>query len=265
MKHYEKITEAVRTCMDLAGRGESVVEHGWVQLTMSRAKTHYRNGVYFSELDEATVNEKLEETIAHYNSVECPFRWVVGPTTTPENMKDILLDRGFEFFENQLGLALEIKDFNFSADPSIEIQEVTLDNYWDWLDCNSFGWSHPPGAKERFAKEVEAELSREKQRTFYFMAVHEGKVVATSSYLQFENFVHLSGSVVLPEFRKKGFYRAMLDWRIKEASKKGIEVVTISAVEKTSAPICMALGFKKECTFSVYVYEKEFQSPNIKN
>jgi GNAT superfamily N-acetyltransferase len=63
----------------------------------------------------------------------------------------------------------------------------------------------------------------------------------------------LAGAAVLPAHRHRGFYRALLADRLREARRRGIDQVVLQAVSTTSAPICRRHGF--EDRFEIQVLE----------
>ena len=59
----------------------------------------------------------------------------------------------------------------------------------------------------------------------------------------FERSAYLVGGVVLPAFRGRGVYRALIAARLRHARAAGVAVVTTQARAATSAPILARLGF----------------------
>jgi GNAT superfamily N-acetyltransferase len=62
----------------------------------------------------------------------------------------------------------------------------------------------------------------------------------------------LLGGVVLPRFRGRGLYRALVRARLSDARTHGIALATSHAREATSAPILERLGFATICRFARY-------------
>lgn len=61
------------------------------------------------------------------------------------------------------------------------------------------------------------------------------------------------GGVVLPSYRGRGLYRALVHARLAHARARGIAIATSHAREATSAPILEAIGFETVCRFPLYV------------
>ena len=57
----------------------------------------------------------------------------------------------------------------------------------------------------------------------------------------------LIGAVVLPEFRGRGVYRALIGARARDTLAGGRTLLTCQARAQTSAPILLGLGFHEVC------------------
>lgn len=78
-----------------------------------------------------------------------------------------------------------------------------------------------------------------------YVAYYNGKPVS-SAWAEFPagtDFAGLWGGSTLPEFRRKGFYRALVHIRAQEAFERGFCFLTVDARE-TSRPILEKLGFR---------------------
>jgi GNAT superfamily N-acetyltransferase len=57
---------------------------------------------------------------------------------------------------------------------------------------------------------------------------------------------------VLPRFRGRGLYRALVGARLADARARGIALATAHAREETSAPLLEKMGFETVCRFPVF-------------
>ncbi|HZI05184.1 MAG TPA: GNAT family N-acetyltransferase, partial [Archangium sp.] len=60
------------------------------------------------------------------------------------------------------------------------------------------------------------------------------------------------GGVVLPAFRGRGLYRALVTARLRYAAEREIPFATSHARANTSAPLLERLGFETLCRFPVF-------------
>ena len=65
----------------------------------------------------------------------------------------------------------------------------------------------------------------------------------------------LSGAAILPGFRNRGLYRALLNRRLNDAIDDAIHTVVVVANSETSAPICRAFGFAKACDMVYFTHQ----------
>lgn len=65
--------------------------------------------------------------------------------------------------------------------------------------------------------------------------------------------MYLIGSAVLPEYRNRGVYHALLQYRFNRDRKAGCELLTVQARVGTSEPILRRLGFQEYCRFAMLV------------
>jgi GNAT superfamily N-acetyltransferase len=85
-----------------------------------------------------------------------------------------------------------------------------------------------------------------------FLARWDGEPAAVASYVACPRSAYLLGGVVLPRFRGRGLYRALVQARLADARARGIGLATSHAREATSAPILERLGFATICQFPRY-------------
>jgi GNAT superfamily N-acetyltransferase len=93
-------------------------------------------------------------------------------------------------------------------------------------------------------------LAENRQRLF--VAYAGGVPAAAAAYQPFARSAFLMGGVVLPQFRGRGLYRALVHARLAHARSLGIELATTHAREASSAPILEKLGFATVCRFAMY-------------
>jgi hypothetical protein len=112
----------------------------------------------------------------------------------------------------------------------------------EYLDCWHAGWDVKVDDRDGWiADHVRAIATG---RFHFFLARVGGEPAGTAGYIAKSRSVYLVGGNVLPRFRERGVYRALLDMRLVRAAAAGFELATTQAREATSAPILEALGFE---------------------
>ena len=70
------------------------------------------------------------------------------------------------------------------------------------------------------------------------------------------SLVVMQGAATLGEHRGHGIYTAMVAARVADARALGKEAAVLQGDRKTSAPICVKLGFAEVCSVDLYVWAK---------
>lgn len=199
------------------------------------------NEVVYSELGD-DADAVIDATIASYRALGVRFRWNVGPHSTPADLADRLERRGL-VPHWVCGVAREIGNDNAPADVAV-VDARTLDAFTHVM---ALGWSAEVAALRELHAFVLAE-----GRQHMFLAYADGEPAAAATYLAFERSAFLMGAVVLPQFRGRGLYRALVTARLAHARLRGIALATSHANEATSAPVLAHMGFATICRFRSY-------------
>jgi GNAT superfamily N-acetyltransferase len=216
---------------------------GWLQIVTPSIKTGGLNEVIYSALAEPDADGAIDEAIAIYRGLGLKFRWNAGPGRAPVDLGARLLARGLEESWGR-GMAREIGDAGGRAENVILVDASTVDDYTAVMAA---GWAADPAALSTLHTHL---LGEDRQRLF--VAYVDGTPAAAASYQPFERSAFLMGGVVLPGFRGRGLYRALVHARLAHARSLGIELATTHAREATSAPILEKLGFETACRFAMY-------------
>ena len=64
----------------------------------------------------------------------------------------------------------------------------------------------------------------------------------------------MQGAATLNEHRGQGIYTAMMAKRLADARAMGKDTAVLQGDRKTSAPICVKLGFKDVCSIDYYLW-----------
>ena len=221
---------------------------GWLQIVTPSIKAGGLNEVIYSLLDEHTADATIDETIAMYRELGLKFRWNAGPGSGPADLGERLARRGLTA-SNGRGMARATNDADglrgAATTDVVEVSGATLDHYTHVM---ASGWGADPIALGAVHQHI---LDEGRHRLF--VAYCDGAPVAAASYAPLERSAFLMGGVVLPEYRGRGLYRALVHARIAHAHARGIGLVTSHAREQTSAPILEKMGFETVCRFPMFL------------
>jgi len=215
------------------------------QSVMSRVRT-----------TEARLDAIIAETRAYlrregYRAVV----WMVGPSSTPKGLKDLLLARGFTpaseppFEPEAVCLAL------VKPPPMPEGIEARLcrsyDEYVEALQIAMKAFEVDPAGVQSWM-EAAPELWKQQDgvHRMTLIAYHEGRAAGFGFAGGSPYGLMLSGSGVLPEARGRGVYRALIAARWKIAVALGTPALVIQA-GAMSLPVVEKCGFERVCRVDV--------------
>ncbi len=201
--------------------------------------------ILWSQLKSDTIDAIIDEQLAYFKHIGREFEWKVFSYDEPVDLKDRLVDRGFDLREPADAImVLDMqnlpavftrpvpKNIRRISDPAdIPAAMVVLAQVWN-EDFSPLG----------------AELANQMQHTpdalSLYVAYVDDQVVSTawSQFALNSAFVSLWGGTTLPEYRKQGFYSGLLAARAAEAQARGRRFLTVDA-SPMSRPILEKFGF----------------------
>lgn len=224
-----------------------IARPGWRQLLTPSVKGGGFNDVSLAVVDEADADRVVDETIAQYARHACRFVWRIGPDSS-QHLKARLAGRGLA---HQLGHGMaRSTELAIDIDPRISIERVTEATVSAFTQAMAAGWEMSPAA---LAPVNEAILGANGPLEM-FLARWDGEPAATAGAALHPRSIYLIGGVVLPAFRGRGLYRALVAARVAAARARGIELATSLARADTSAPILERMGFTTYCSFDSYSF-----------
>jgi GNAT superfamily N-acetyltransferase len=129
-----------------------------------------------------------------------------------------------------------------AGDSAIRLERVDRSSAGTFTRVLAEGWSMDAG---QLARVHDAMLAGDHHALF--LAFVGGEPAGVASSVVFARSVCLLGGVVLPAYRRRGVYRALVLARLADAARRGIALATTNAREQTSAPILARMGFEPIC------------------
>ncbi len=214
------------------------------------------NLVGMARLDDETADATILRVTQRYARENLAFGWVVGPGTTPLDLKRRLQRNGMDTIAHLAGMALTDLGIPIAANPAVRIREITPHEAAAESDMMGRAYGMPTDVVELFARLLG---SGRLQSRGYFASLAGDAPVAWSYlvYLPSSPIVLLGGAATLPEARGKGIYSALVKRRLDDARADGREAAVIQADRDTSAPICAKLGFRELCSLEVLGWSPE--------
>jgi GNAT superfamily N-acetyltransferase len=233
----------------ITARDTRVIDRpGWHQVITPSAQSTHGNEVVFSQIAPSDVERVVLDTVAAYAAHRVPFRWCIGPLTEPADFGAVLDRHGFESWAIR-GMHIDPTAWRSDPVPRVEIHEVTLDTLDDYIAACRRGW---PESVVTDGWRDDLVRARATGRFHFFTARVEGSSIGTAGYVVKQQSAYLVGGNVLPGYRGRGIYRALVDARLARLAAQGIRLATTQAREATSAPILERFGFQTAFRSRIY-------------
>ena len=253
-KYMSYLRQADRELISSRNDPGLTTREDWIQLVTPGAPTHYRNGIYHSQIEKEP-GLVIDQTIQFYREKGLPFRWVISVDTLPTSLPDLLLKRGFQFFERSIGMVIDIEKYSYASGEALPVDRIEERDVEKWCQLICSAWEIPNAGHEQILKDTQNAFGDTQVENRFYWALIDSIPVGGATLTIMGDYAIFSGAAVLSGHRGKGAYRALLDRRIKDLEERGIEVVVNFCREKTSAPICRRLGFIDVCHYDHYIFE----------
>jgi GNAT superfamily N-acetyltransferase len=197
-------------------------------------------------------------------------RMWVTPNTQPPGLADVLLNFRFEPKESAEVLVCDLRDErgeetlpSFRPAPGLTVREITTQEEYDIVESLTraiFDLPTPSTeVRADFLESYERQI-RETGHSERFLALEGSRAAGTAGLTLKGAVALLWGSGVLPEFRGRGFYGALVAARCSSAVQRGAEIAYTTARTGTSGPILKRHGFR--VVGPIRVYESQWSPPS---
>jgi len=220
--------------------GQRVIDRpDWFQVITPSIHHGTLNGIERSTI-RGDVEAVIDEKIAEYRALGCKFRWSVPPGTVPSDLGERLERRGF--VKREIIAMVRASDEPLEVVDGVTVERVTPETIDAFASVMSSGW----GGDAREVRDMYIAALAHQQ--MYLARIDDEPVGGATTHV-FERSAYLRGGIVLPGFRGRGVYRALVASRIAAC---GRGVVTSAANAVTSAPILARLGFIEVARYAAY-------------
>jgi len=218
---------------------------------------YFFNGVIDNHISSENAMKKIKENITFFEKRQVPFLWVLGPSSTPKNMGELLIKNGF-IIDKLQGMAYNIKILNTESEllNKVEIIKVeSLDNLKVWNDIILTGFEFPKEVRSDFFFEAFSFiLLNNRASVCAFLAYYDGNPVASSLVLYKAGVAGIHMVTTLEEARGKGIGTAITLASLREAKKLGYETAILHSSEM-GLNIYKQMGFKEYCKIELFIWQ----------
>lgn len=209
------------------------------------------SGVVWSDLTGADVDEVIAREIARFEGT--PWEWKHYSGDSPGDLSERLLGAGFIADPPESVMVAEIADLDLDAAPPDGVEVVTVTTAEEVqalvrLHNEVFGGDH-----EALGHEVAAALGATEPAVVAVLA-RAGDTTVSAGRVEFHaetEFASIWGGGTVPDWRRRGVFRALVAKRAALASDRGFRFLQVDAMP-TSRPILARLGFVELATTTPY-------------
>ena len=203
------------------------------------------NFVLFSRFGDDHADAVIGEQISYYRSRQTPFEWKVYDHDSPPDLRTRLVVQGFKPRERDVVMVMNVR----GAQPRLlRSPHIKVDQLTDAAQLKSLSslLYRVYGVDFTYLERLLGEDLRERPYfSSIYMATMEGEPAGVG-WVQFpvrSQFASLWGGTVLPEYRGRGIYRALIAVRLQEAIRRGYGLLTMEA-PRSCRGLAEKLGFQ---------------------
>ncbi|HYE84898.1 MAG TPA: GNAT family N-acetyltransferase [Vicinamibacterales bacterium] len=220
--------------------------------TISDLRFPLFNSVMRARVGEDDADALIDGRVAACRDRGVPMLWWTGPSTSPGDLGQRLLDRGF-LLEPATGMTATL-DAQAATDPSVQVERVgdqrTLGE-WSHVLCQSFA---APAAFGQALRELANAAGLDEAAPFqHFLARQRGTPVGTSSLFVGGAVAGIYDVSTLPEVRRRGIGAAITRAAMAEAWRRGCRTAILHASD-LGLSMYRAIGFRAVCDIGQYVW-----------
>ncbi|MBM7787160.1 GNAT family N-acetyltransferase [Tenggerimyces flavus] len=236
-----------------AGGGET--RDDTVRWTIGGSPLDYHNAVVGADLDEASADSAVRESLELLRRHDVPGTWHVGPSMLPADLGARLLAAGFAYDGAEPGMAVRLSDLVEDERSPDGLVVAPVENEADlvtWATTLARGF----GEGEREATWVADMYGRLGLGTgdwVLYLATLDGEPVGTTSVFLGAGVAGVYFVMTVPEARGRGIGAAVTIAGLQQAREAGYEIGVL-----TSSPlgrkVYERIGFREHCTIDLYTW-----------
>jgi hypothetical protein len=238
-----------------AGGGEE--RDDAVRWTIGGSPIDYHNAVVAARLDPPTADAAIAASIARMRARKVPGSWHLGPGMTPSDLGQRLVDHGFHYAGDDIGMAADLSELQPSTMPAgFAISRVrTPEELSVWVATLGKGFGEGP-AEAEWVGEIYARLGLENPAWRHYLGRLDGVPVATATLFLGAGVAGIYFVFTLPEARGGGIGGAMTLAPLVEARALGHRIGVLGA-STMGEPVYRRLGFREYCRIGLFEWREE--------
>jgi GNAT superfamily N-acetyltransferase len=216
------------------------------------------NAAFHTYLKPEQADRAIETFLTRGQKRNVPLQWFIGHDVQPADLGERLAAHGFTTPGQGAGMAIDLKEMNEDVPlpAGLKIIEVK-DNRTlkTWCHVTAVGFGIPPHAEPALVAWFKRDM-KYKQPLKLYLAILDGKPVATSNYYLGEGVCGIYFVATVPEARNRGVGFAVTQRALIDGRALGYRVGILQA-SKMGEPVYRRMGFKEYCKTGGYTWLPE--------
>ena len=218
---------------------------------------YFFNGVIDCHISSENAMKKIKDNITFFEKRQVPFLWVLGPSSSPKNMGQLLIKNGF-IIDKLQGMAYNLKVLNTERELSNKVEIIKIESMNAlkvWNDIILTGFDFPKEVRSDFFFEAFSFiLLKDRASASAFLAYYDGNPVASSLVLYKAGVAGIHLVTTLEEARGKGIGTAITLAPLNEAKKLGYETAILHSTEM-GLKMYKQMGFKEYSAIELFIWQ----------
>ncbi len=217
-----------------------------------------KNGVMYTNFTEQKAEERAAEVVSYFRKRKMPFFWWISPSSSPENLGDILAGQGLIKEEWSFpAMALDLRDLDTSLLSEAHEQSgthvakiETTDDLDRWfLFLNNQGYPEP--VVQSMYDRLHPAIKEGRREISAYLATIGDEVVGVSKVAYLAGVAGLYWIITQPEHRGKGVGTATTLAALHDACEHKYEISTLQS-SSLGYNLYSRIGFKPYFKYDVY-------------
>lgn len=214
--------------------------------------------IFRAQLPPNDLDRKIDQAVSHFASRELPVIWNTGPSTHPPDLETHLLRYGFTEVFELAGMATHLNALNenLRIPTQLEIKPIVDDDETlkQWADTFVAGFNVAGNVEEPIYQLFASLLSDPDIPWYLFLAVLDGKPVATSAMYIGAGVAGIYFVGTIPEVRRRGIGSLSTLAPLKKAVDMDYEIAVLHA-SPMAVNMYRLLGFQEYCRMGLFAWQ----------
>lgn len=201
------------------------------------------NYVLEADFLSSDANNKIDKITNYFRKKNVPFAWWVSPYDKPQDLSNYLEKNNYINTENNTAMYFDLDTWNASSSIPAELKIIQAKTEQELQDFALVLANEDESFKQYFFGV--ASVLTDDDPIEYYVGYVNGKPVVRGLSCYFAQVVGLHWLSTVPSERKKGYGKAMQEFRLKRAKELGYHIAVLQA-SSDGYPLYKKLGYK-EC------------------